>query len=213
MLLSVVCFVSSFLSRTVAGGLDPLECCAFHSCSALCWAVLVRPKYKRSIKGDDGLRVTAASITHPQRALYAAGCVLAYPILPQAYASAAFVLTSWYEFSSVHSSNVAVLCCSFFIGVSAVFDGFSKFATPVLATSMSLASHGALSHRIDTSTHVLAAVVHAAAAVTAFVYTEEWNAQSAVIGTVAGALFTADRVLSATTLRNTKMYVQRNVLI
>lgn len=209
MLLAVMCLVSSFLSRTVTGGLDPLECCAFHCACALSWAFLLRPKYKRTLKGDDGLRVAATSLSHAQRAFYAAGCVLAYPILPHAHASAAFVLTSWYELSSVHSSNVAVLCCSFFVALSAVFDGFASFGTPLLATSISLIGHGALSHRIDADTHFFAAVVHAAAGIMAYVHVKEWNLQSVLIGTLAGSLFTADRILSATTLRNTKAHVQQ----
>ena len=70
MLLAIVLFVSSFLSRTITGGVDPVECCAFHGSSALCWALLTRPKYKRNLKGDNGLRITATSLSHTQQALY-----------------------------------------------------------------------------------------------------------------------------------------------
>ena len=209
MLLSLACIVSSFLSRTISGGLDPLECCAFHIASAACWVTFAPAVYKRNLKGDNGLRVVATRISSVQRAAYAAGCVVAYPLLPQALATTPFLLTCWYEFSSVHSSNVAVLCCSFFVAVSAAFDGFSKFATPLLATAGSIATHTTLSHRVDTQTHRLSFVVHLAAAVAAFTYAQTFNLQSVLVGGVIGALCTSDRVLSAYTLRNTKANVQQ----
>ena len=198
MLLLAACLVSAFTNN------KPIECFSFHVCSALWWVFHAYYSYKKSIKGDDGLRIIALPINDATRAAYAVSRVCAFPILPHVYAVVPFVLSVWLGLPSSEISNVALFMCSFFYALSFCFDDYVKFAIPLVATTISLLGHGELSHRIDQRTRWWVALGHGSSAVAAFLYCNEFDIWGLLSGLCAGLLYSEACIQSATQLRNTK---------
>ena len=199
MLLLAACLVSAFTNN------KPIECFSFHSCSALWWVFHAYYPYKKSIKGDDGLRIIALPISDTTRAAYAVSRVCAFPILPHVYAVAPFVLSVWLGLPSAEISNVALFMCSFFYALSFCFDGLCKIRNPARRHDCSLFSGTANSPTEQTErTKWWVALGHGSSAVAAFLYCNDFDVWGLLGGLSAGLLYSEACIQSATRLRNTK---------
>ncbi len=198
MLLSGACLISALTSQT------PFECLSFHCCSALWWLLSPRRSYKKTIKGDDGLRLAALPVSDAQRAVYAATRLCAFPMVPHVYAVAPFAASVWLGLPSAQSSNVALFTCSFFFALSLCFDDFVLFATPLAGTIASLVGHCELSHRIDERTKRWVAFGHGCSGAAAFLYCSKFDILDFLSGMCAGGLYSEACLRAATSLTNAK---------
>lgn len=203
MFLLAACLISAFTKN------KPIECFSFHISCALWWLFHAYQSQKRTIKGDDGLRIIALPINDATRAVYAVSRICAFPMLPHVYAVVPFTLSVWMGLPSAESSNVALFMCSYFYALSFCFDKYAKFAIPLVGTTLSLLGHAELSHRIDARTKWWVVCGHSSSAVAAFLYCNEFDIEGLFGGLCTGVLYSSACIQAATQLRNTKNDVSR----